>query len=128
MDPIESPFPKRPPRLERIFAELDPFYFVTFNTFPRRPILATTEVHTCFRSFAQKAKSFNVAVGRYVIMPDHIHLFVMLPREGLVLGEWTKALKRTLGKTLIQTGHSLPHWQKGAFDHLMRSGESYTEK
>jgi REP element-mobilizing transposase RayT len=33
-------------------------------------------VHAIFRSYAERAQAYNIAVGRYVIMSDHIHLFV----------------------------------------------------
>ena len=33
-----------------------------------------------------------------------------------------------LGKRLQAMGHAKPHWQRGFFDHLMRSAESYSEK
>ena len=39
-----------------------------------------------------------------------------------------KALKRSLTRVLGEMGVSSPHWQKGFFDHVMRSGESYSEK
>jgi len=121
-------FRHRPPRLERIFTPLDPFYFVTFNTFVRRPILAHQPVHEAFISFVSKAQEFNVAVGRYVIMPDHVHLFVMMPKEGITLSEWMKSLKSVLGFKLKAAGWDKPWWQDGFFDHLLRSDESYAEK
>jgi REP element-mobilizing transposase RayT len=61
-----------------------------------------------------------VFVGRYVLMPDHMHLFVDCGDE-LVLSAWMKSLKNSLSKTLRQLGHAAPHWQKGFFDHLIRS-------
>ena len=33
-------YPRRPPRLDRLFANSRPFYFVTFNTYARLPLLA----------------------------------------------------------------------------------------
>ena len=39
-----------------------------------------------------------------------------------------KSLKNALSKTLRQSGTLPPHWQKGLFDHVLRSGESYDEK
>jgi len=40
-----------------------------------------------------------------------------------------KSLKNTLSKTLRIDGiAALPHWQKGFFDHVLRSEESYEEK
>ncbi len=74
------------------------------------------------------AQERNVAVGRYVIMPDHVHLFVRLPTEGIVLGRWVQSLKNVLGKGIAAAGHLRPHWQEGFFDHLMRSQDSYAQK
>jgi putative transposase len=61
-------------------------------------------------------------------MPDHIHLFVMMPREGIRLPDWVKGLKTILGHQLLANGHDKPHWQEGFFDHLLRSRESYSQK
>ncbi len=36
-----------------------------------------------------------------------------------------KSLKNTLSKTLRENGHHAPHWQKGFFDHVVRSEDSY---
>jgi len=72
-------------------------------------------------------RDFDVAVGRYVIMPDHLHLFVALPND-LDLGRWVGTLKRTLARALPRS-HSLdPIWQRGFFDHVLRSDESYAQK
>lgn len=75
-----------------------------------------------------KAKDRGVSVGRYVLMPDHIHMFVSLPQEGIPLARWVQSLRAVLGKTLLSIGCPKPHWQEGFFDHLLRSGESYGEK
>jgi hypothetical protein len=39
-----------------------------------------------------------------------------------------KSLKNSLSKTWRNLKVEPPHWQKGFFDHVLRSGESYTEK
>jgi putative transposase len=44
------------------------------------------------------------------------------------LSDWMKGLKRSLTTVLDETDVPSPHWQKGFFDHVMRSGESYSEK
>jgi putative transposase len=125
----EDRFNRRPLRLENLFTKLRPFYFVTFNTSTRAPMLAVPEVHDIFRTFGRKAHDkYDVAVGRYVIMPDHIHLFVALPATGITLSQWIKSLRSVLGKELLRLGFQKPHWQEGFFDHLLRSSESYGEK
>jgi putative transposase len=119
---------KRPPRLDLLFSSVQPFYFVTFNTHERLRLLARSEIHDVFRSFCARAHERDVAVGRYVIMPDHIHLFVALPPTGITLSRWIKSLRSVLGKELLRLGFQKPRWQEGFFDHLLRSSESYGEK
>jgi REP element-mobilizing transposase RayT len=119
-------YPKLPPRLRWIFAH-NPLFFVTFCTYERRKLLATDAVHAAFVAFASQANSrHNVAVGRYVVMPDHVHLFVRGP-DDFQLGPWIGMLKQALAKQ-IALARTLPMWQRGFFDHLLRSDESYAQK
>lgn len=121
-------YPRRPPRLERHFRNVRPFYFVTFNTYRRRPLLARQEVHKTFCNFCTRGQDRAVAVGRYVIMPDHLHLFVALPPDSISLDQWVQALRSVIGKKLLALRVMKPYWQEGFFDHLLRSGESYSQK
>lgn len=115
----------RPPRLFTIFEAYDhPLYFVTFNTHQRRPLLTTISVHDAFVRFATEAQQRNIALGRYVVMPDNVHLFVVGDRS-FVLQQWVRLLKRVLSTGIAAP---LPHWQQGFFDHLIRSSESYAQK
>jgi REP element-mobilizing transposase RayT len=119
-------YPKLPPRLRRIFAH-NPLFFVTFCTYERRRLLASDAVHAAFVAFASEANSRkNIAVGRYVIMPDHVHLFVRGP-DDFQLGPWIGMLKQALAKHIALPRRS-PTWQRGFFDHVLRSDESYTQK
>jgi putative transposase len=121
-------YPRRPPRLGWLFENMRPFYFVTFNTYKHLPMLARREVHEVFCSFCRCAIERNVAIGRYVLMPDHVHLFVALPPEGITLAQWIQALRSVIGKKLLGLGFQKPHWQEGFFDHVLRSNESYSQK
>jgi putative transposase len=67
-------------------------------------------------------------VGRYVILPDHVHLFAAFPIDGITLRSWIQLLRTVIGKTLLRVGIQKPHWQEGFFDHLLRSYESYSQK
>ena len=121
-------WPRRPPRIGRLLSNVRPFYFVTFNTYKRQSLLARDEIHQTFCIFSEKAVERDVAVGRYVIMPDHIHLFAAFPAQGIALPTWVQALRNILGKKLLQLGNHKPHWQEGFFDHLLRNRESYSQK
>ena len=126
MTKSEKPFAGRPPRLEQIFSA-QPLYFVTFNSWQRSPLLANESVHTAFCEYAEKNLARGAAVGRYVIMPDHIHLFVRIGHEGQ-LTTFIRLLKQTLSRTLKESGSKPPYWQPGFFDHLLRGSDSYSEK
>jgi REP element-mobilizing transposase RayT len=111
--------------LHQVFQKHEPpLYFVTFNTYQRRKLLANARVYSRLIEFAKLGEQRGIALGRYVIMPDHIHLFV---RGGIdfVLMQWVRMLKRKLSKAISAP---LPHWQEGFFDHVIRHSESYSEK
>ena len=124
----QSPL-RRPPRLERVFTRRTrPLFFLTFCTQDRRRLLDCEEVHAAFVSFAALSpERAQVWVGRYVIMPDHLHVFVSAEGSS-ALQRWVASLKRHLTWTLKALGLPSPHWQQGFFDHLLRSSESYGEK
>jgi len=124
----QKQWPRRPPRLGRLFDTARPFYFVTFNTYKRHRFLARPEVHEAFCVFCSKAQEHEVAVGRYVIMPNHVHLFAAFPMDGITLAGWIQSLRAVIGKRLLGLGIHKPHWQEGFFDHLLRSYESYAQK
>ncbi|PYK18853.1 MAG: hypothetical protein DME53_07120 [Verrucomicrobia bacterium] len=114
-------------RLDRVFVH-SPIYFVTACTHQRRKILATARVHEAFLDFARRGPGHGAWVGAYVIMPDRLRLFVSLDDQKIMLSAWMKTSKNTASKALRLHGTPPPHWQKTFFDHLLRSGESYSHK
>jgi len=124
---VKRVFGRRPLRLRRIFAT-GPLYFVTFCTYERKRFLAKDGVHTAFVLFAKRAdNTFKVAVGRYVIMPDHVHLFVRGDYD-FRLSPWVGALKQALAKAAMLSRAKGQIWEEGFFDHVLRSNESYSQK
>jgi putative transposase len=106
----------------------DPFYFITCCAYRGRPILANAAFHNAFMRFAEHAQlDFVIAVGRYVILPDHLHFFVSLG-EDKSLAKWMGTLKRVVGSAIKPIDSSDPVWQRGFFDHVMRSADSYSQK
>jgi len=122
-----SKFPRTPQRFDTLYIR-DPLYFITCCTYRRRHLLATSDAHDTFTRFAERGDAdFGIAVGRDVILPDHLHFFVSLG-EDKYLGQWIGMLKRTISKVVKPYGSSDPVWQRGFFDHVMRSTESYSQK
>jgi putative transposase len=136
-------------RLDRVYSD-SPIYFVTAGTYGRKELLHNADLCQAFVAFCEKGKDRGIFVGRFVLMPDHFHVFVQFGPEFMetvvqrrsdrvaavcdrrsnpdCLSVWMKSLKNTLSIALRQKGVSAPHWQKGFFDHVLRSGESYSEK
>jgi REP element-mobilizing transposase RayT len=69
------------------------------------------------------------AIGRYVIMPDHVHFFCSPEMEAKPLATFLQAWKQWSSKRILlalKTTGAL--WQSEFFDHVLRSSESYSQK
>src|SRR5437868_7706737 len=118
----------RPPRLDQIFQAYNaPLFFVTICTIHRRKIEDLEMVHQAFQKYVARAlNDFGIAVGRYVIMPDHMHFFAR-GSEDFELAKWINGLKRSISLAVGAT-KKRPLWQPGFFDHVLRNEESYGQK
>ena len=114
-------------RLDFVYQHF-PLYFGTACTANRQRLLGTKPIHSAFKQFAASGPNYGAWVGAYVLMPDHLHLFIAIDDQKLSLSRWVKSLKATLSSVLRTEGNSPPYWQKGFFDHVLRSNESYSEK
>lgn len=100
--------------------------FLTVCAKDRRPIFARPDVHSLMVSSWRQAVRWHV--GRYVIMPDHIHLFCApAVRLAEPLHAWMK-----YWKTLVSRAWPRPEdgsvWQQDGWDTQLRRGESYAAK
>ena len=121
--------PRRLRRLETIWSLRGrPLVFITCCTAERRGWLNCPEIHDAFRSFcSQSPDKVNVWVGKYVLMPDHLHVFVST--EGSAgLSKWVHSMKGCLAAARRNLGSDGKAWQTGFFDHVLRGQESYSEK
>jgi len=117
-----------PKRLSSIYqCYSNPVYFVTFNTMYRINILDNRNVFDLFVEYALTNLESGRAVGKFMIMPDHIHFFVRLD-ENSKLSIFVSLMKQFISKNLSNDLNSKKIWQPGFFDHLLRNGESYSEK
>ena len=96
---------RRPPRIEQLSSGVRPFYFVTFNTHKRLPLLARPEIHETFRSFCFIAQEHEVAVGRYVLAPEHTCMSLCHCPRQLSGSKNVQALRAVIGKQLLKLGY-----------------------
>ncbi len=68
-------------------------------------------------------------VGRYVIMPDHVHFFAAPHAGAKSLSAWMRDWKRWTARQVAAGARVTPPlWQPEFFDHVLRSAASYAEK
>jgi len=116
-------------RLDIVWVK-NPLYFVTVCCAKRRPILAHDSLAKIMISaWRESTRLYGWTVGRYVIMPDHVHFFARPQSNAMPLSFFMRNWKRwTANQIAKQTAISLPLWQSEFFDHVIRSADSYTEK
>jgi putative transposase len=122
-------------RLERVWIDA-PMYFVTTCTRNRHAVLARNEVaQILLEEWCGARDRHGWAVGRYVIMPDHVHFFCRPECDAKRLSSFVMAWKswtsRKINKLLrprSATAATTPLWQREFFDHVLRSRESYSQK
>ena len=116
-------------RLERVWVEA-PVYFVTTCTFHRREILTSPEIAAILiDEWTTARQRHGWAIGRYVIMPDHVHFFCCGDPHSVMLEKFLQRWKEwTSKRTTRGLGLQPPIWQEEFFDHVLRSEESYCQK
>ena len=123
--------PRHLRRLDRIWIP-GAVYFITACTQERNPVLASPKAASILRQEWQAAKDcYGWLVGRYVVMPDHVHFFCAEQAGGAnrTLSRFMDKWKEWTAKGIVAAAAiSPPVWQRGFFDHVMRSEESYAEK
>jgi len=101
-----------------------PIIFLTVCTHKRKPILVSEEIHQTLRS--AWGSSDQWIVGKYIIMPDHIHLFCSpSTNEPLSIQQWIAFWKRLVSQNYPELQ---PMWQRDGWDTQLRTNESYSEK
>jgi REP-associated tyrosine transposase len=116
-------------RLDVVFND-QPIFFVTTCTHDRRGILSNRSMHSiCVDVWRNAEDLYGWKVGRYVIMPDHVHFFCAPMTDQakleIYVGKWKEWTAKYAARTLDV---EMPLWQAEFFDHILRSGESYEEK
>ena len=107
-------------RLEMLYTDA-PVYFITTCMDNRRRLLDNEGSHEAFRRFCEGGRERGALVGRYVLMPDHLHLIANFPAEvpmSNVIRDWKRLTTRRAGVA----------WQKNYFDHRVRPHEGLQQK
>ena len=83
------------------------FHLLTFSCYHRLPYLAAAGARDLFESALERVRRrYNFVVAGYVVMPEHVHLLVSEPRDG-VLARAVQALKLSVSVRR----HERPFWR-----------------
>ena len=100
--------------------------YVTVCTKGRKPILANDKAHALLLEAWRAAGAW--LVGRYVIMPDHLHLFCApTEHDSLPVTNWITFWKSYAARRWLTPTES-PIWQRHFWDRQLRRSESYDQK
>jgi putative transposase len=117
------------PRLKIYWYAL-PLFFITTSIYHRQCILADrSAAEILLEEWHQAFFRHGWCVGRYVIMPDHVH-FLCTParKDARTLSRFMQEWKQWTSKRLIrECGYSPPVWQAEFFDHVVRSPSRATQ-
>jgi REP element-mobilizing transposase RayT len=114
---------KRPVHGFFTFPQQPTIVFLTVCTKNRERWLATPEIHARLCSLWREAQKWMV--GRYVLMPDHLHLFCSPGDQPGPLDNWVRFWKSGFSKRDRDPAH---RWQAQHWDTRLRRNESYDAK
>lgn len=134
--------PKRKPnRLKSYDYSQNGAYFVTICTDKRRNILSRITVGEGFCALPKNELTYiggevvncinfinnkysSVKIDKYVVMPNHIHLIVIINSAG---GHGDPPLQKIIGQLKSYTTHKYAGvlWQRSFHDHIIRNEEDY---
>jgi REP element-mobilizing transposase RayT len=98
--------------------------FCTVNLKIREPILNNPESMNTLIQVWEEAQAW--LVGRYVIMPDHLHFFAS-PASDIPLLNWIAYWRKQATLAWPDT-LKRPRWQLRGWDRQMRTEQQYEEK
>jgi REP element-mobilizing transposase RayT len=124
-DPNENSLPIRSHPIHGVHRTLNlpTVVFLTVCTKGRRPYLASQNVHELLVGAWNKADAW--LVGRYVVMPDHIHLFAGPAGRDISFDHWVRFWKSHFTRHCNIRDHA---WQSDHWDRRLRDDESYEQK
>ena len=99
---------------------------LTVCTVRRRPLLAKPDVAALLVDVWRRADTWQV--GRYVLMPDHLHVFCApASPDSPTLVAWVKYWKARASLRWPRPEEQ-PVWQQGFWDRQLRGGEHYSAR
>jgi putative transposase len=92
------------------------FYFITVCTNHRKPFFKNTVLLKLVEDEMQILNSTKgVSLDQFVVMPDHLHMIIILDECDLRLGEIVRRFKAKVSKQVTEK-----IWQPNYYEHVIR--------
>ena len=105
-------------------------YFITICTKDKEKLLGSGSEGTTFLSasvqlsplgrLAEKYLLKIAQLDHYVIMPNHVHLILLLEQSSVSVPQIIRSWK-----TLVSKEAGFSHWQRSYYDHIIRNQRDY---
>jgi REP element-mobilizing transposase RayT len=110
----------RPKRLEQLYLRYSQ-YFVTFCSRNRKTIPSLESTQVALERYGRHGlEKHGISLSHYMIMPNHVHLFVRGGFEFSV-SRWIAGLKRSMSKAI---NAPKDFWRPGFFERVTRSRDN----
>jgi putative transposase len=111
----------------RRYQQAHDLHFVTFSCYRRQPKLGEPAARAVFeRALENTRRRYQFRVRGYVVMPEHVHLLVGEPEDG-VLATALQALKQSVSRRLALRSAE-PFWQDRYYDFNVWTAKKEIEK
>ena len=141
--------PKRKPtRLKQFDYSQNGYYFITICTHNRKNLFCNIvgAIHESpeiklnlngkiVDKYINKLKiRFGLDIDKYVIMPNHIHLIIVIGERAIresplqkrsLISKAVGFLKMNVSRDIHNTGYLKPVWQRSFHDHIIRKEKDY---
>ncbi|MDY7040771.1 MAG: transposase [Chloroflexota bacterium] len=100
-------------------------YHVTITTRNRQPLFRQPKAVKAFvDSLRDQTRATQFTIWAFCIMPDHIHILCQPPADSEIdLTAFIGRIKSVASRALAEAGFGWKVWQRGFYDHILRSGE-----
>ena len=126
-------FSRKSPRIQGYDYSVCNYYFITVCTNDKRNLFGypnnLNELGKVVDKHIQNISRYyqNVWIDKYVVMPNHVHLILILgnedknPNVSLIIGQ----LKRGITKEIHENYPDMDVWQRSFHDHVIRNQAGY---
>ena len=127
---------RKSPRMSFFDYASSHYYFVTICTHEKKCIFGYTDNLSRYGQIAAdsitriSAHYSSVAVDKFVVMPNHIHMILIIgcdpdKKENPSLDQVVGAYKSGVSREIHKIGYTFPVWQRSFHDHVIRNQKDY---